>query len=1367
MVKKYIIHKMSNILKKIKVSHFFKTKKFFILVSLFVLFFLFTPISLHQISNRIEDFIDNKAKGGVEAFEEQTGLKIKWELLDFNILTMTVKLEGVQVIPLNTSNFQKIQELHFLDGLQKIGKISARPSLYSLLFEKKIILSKLNIQKGEIYLKTLKSSLRRKKEPQGIDLPIKKLLIKNTHLNLSHKDHRLQFSNLKSTVLQKNAGIFHFNFFVEAFRINKNEGFKEFQGLRSHLPEHNNWNEENKHTAYQLSFKGVATKGKVSFKEIHLRNEKFQSLTEWLDIYFDSKGLKQLRTRSSGSLPFFLIHQGMDLLGQQLFFFDTFLSYKLNIQYRKNKGYQGFFDIQGEDAVFKSSHLKSFSLRGRLINYLLAIDKGTIEIQEQGSINIKKGEWIFKGEPLQFNFSVETVKLSSDFVTQILLNLDEFPVQGDLTGLTHCHGAVDSYLKCSIQSQSDRIKVQAEDQEEIMSIYGMNWNLDMEWSNQMLNFSVSGEKNDLSEIYFKGRYSQPLNQLKASYSFFGRLDKDLKFNTPFPMEGRVGIQEGELAVEKDKIQLNGSLKSSLLKIQSYKLRNISSLYKLENSRLDFFEIRGSPGRTNYTAECNIDFEKEQLVLNLTSPFLDMENLLEAVQTNDFYLGQFKGTGTVSFFMNFPWSSPEKKEFQLKGDFFNVSIDKDFFQQVTLDFGLKNNKGVVRSLFFKKGQGFIKSSGVFDHSYLLNLDVVGQNLSLERLEWLNQKLPFNQSGDVNFNMKIKGPLNDPQIVSDVSVSNMFIYSYPVDNSSIQLEINKNALSFSGRIMDEINIDQFIYPFSNKSKIEITGQFTGLDFIKILFSKNRIEKAQDYFSQTTGSFSISKNRKTQKPWIGRANIDQLFVSKSNQWIKSEEPFSVFFGEKKWSLTPTRFSGYGNKNLIIEKRENDKLFLSGESSLGLFSVFFPFMEKFEGNVKGQLLMDNNLQKIHPRGSLQIERGLFAVNALPDFTDINTSLIFSKNNVFINNFNSNVGGGLVKGEGSIFYDFNNVPRLNLNLNFFNSHLNIPEDFSTKGSGKLQIKGNSPPYLISGWYAIDSGVITKDFSGGSKKTKYDFSFLNKEIEKKESLFELQLNVKTKQAVDIHSSLIQSSIEGQADIYGPLDSLLINGRFALSQKAEENLIFFRGQEFKISSGSILFQNSAPDSPLLNIKADTLFTEQIIDPLESHQEIEKKYKIFLSLKGPSQDPDFSLKSSPALNEKEIISLLTLGVGSRRFDANVTQNVTDYSYQILASLLLEKSLNKEIKDTLGVDFRLTPYINTLNKPVTKITLSKNWFEKWRTSFSRTIEDAQSDIKLKYDLNQKISLTAFWENTGPAELENNQDDRLGLDFEFNFDF
>ena len=1348
---------MSKIFRNLKIPPFFKTKKFFILTAVFILLFLFTPLSLHQIGQRMENFINKRAKAGVQTFERQIGLKINWETLNFNIWTMTVRLENVTVLPLNTAHSKKIQELNFLDGLQKFKKISARPSLYSLLFEKKIILSYLKILNGDLYLKTLKDFVQKKTKTQKIALPIKKLLIKDTRLQLSHKNHKLNLYKVRSKIKQTKEGVFQFNLLVKAFYISENLGFKAFKTV--HPPD------LNKSEPYQLAFRGTVKNRKISFQEIILKNKSFESKTHLLNIDLDSQGLTKLSVQSSGSLPFSLINQGMNFIGKKGPFIHSLLSYKLNMEYKKSKGYSGSFSVQGQETSFKAGQFKSFFLKGRLRNYLLTIDKGLIETQDQGDIYLRKGELTFKNRPLQFSFSAQTESLFSDFITQNILNLDLFPITGDITGSIHCRGAgLVSYLKCELKGKSAKTILKLKNEGEMMSAHRMQLNLDIEWNKDLLNFKASGTKKD-SAFNLKGRYSKDLDRFTAEYSFSGYLSEDLKFNTPFPLKGQVDVPEGKIIIEKNKLKLTGALSSPLLTLQDYKLYHISSAYKMESHQLHFFNIEGRPGRTNYSAECHIDFIQKNVDLKLKSSFLDIKNLEEALRGKMSLPVSLKGTGAVSFSLNLPWEHLKKQSLQLKGDFFNVYIESDLFQQVSFNLSLQNEKGVLHSLSFTKGQGSITGKGFFDSGYFLNLDLVGQNLSLERMEWLNKILDLNQSGDVDFKMKISGKAIDPKITSEVSISNMFFYSYPAQDSSIKLNMDKRALSFSGQIMNEINIDQFIHPFSKNSKTKIKGQFTNLDLVKVFFSKNRIEKKQDYLSQITGAFSLTKVR--QGAWTGFTKINKLLVSQSNKWIKNEQPFSVFFDQKSWSLTPVEFLQDHNKRLIVEEKENNKLLLSGDSSLSLFSVFLPFLKEFDGDITGQILIDNNLKNPHPRGTLHIKKGLFAFNILPEFTEVSTDLILAKNNMFINNFKSLAGGGSVKGQGTVYYDFINPPDLNLNLSWEKAYLNTPEDFNTRGDGKIKIMGKSPPYLISGEYYIDSGSITKDFSTGNEKTKYDFSLLKPVQKKQESLFDLRLNIKTQNSVDVNSSLIRSSVEGQADIYGPLNSLLIDGHFKLEQKSEENLIFFRGQEFQISSGSVLFNRSSPDNPYLNIKASTLLTEQIVDLLESQQEIERQYKIFLSVKGLAQAPRFSLESSPPLNEKEIISLLTLKVDSRHFDTKVKENVTDYSYQILASLILEKHLNKEIKDTLGVDFRLTPYINTLNKPVTKITLSKNWFEKWKSSFSQTIEDAQSDIHLKYNFNQKFSLTAFWENAGQTKLEGKENDWLGLDFEFNFDF
>ena len=1356
---------MLRFFKKEYIPEIFKTKKFIIFVSLLVLIFLFAPISLHQIGKKAESFINSQAIAGVKKFEQQTGLQIEWESLEFNIFIMTVTLEGVRVLHQQESRTKKIEELRYLNGLQKIKKISARPSLYSFLFKKEIILSTLKIESGDIFLKSLKRVTKNTNISKNIELPIKKIFIKKTNINLQHKKYSLRFSDIESKIFQNSGRVFDFSLMVQSFYFDKQLGFEDFLNVKSA--------QIDKEKIYQLFMKGTVKKNRADFSQISLKNNFFNSFTKNLELDFDKKGLRDLKVSSSGSLPLSLIQEGFNFVNKDFQFIGSSLSYDLDLQYNKSKGYKGVFSLLSKDLIFRSEKLKSIELKGNLNNKFLFINTGSIQTENKGDIFIKSLEWGMLEKTLPFSVSVEVEQLSSDFIVDTVLGLPHVFVRADLTGLISCQGNGDSFdfLNCQFKGNSQKLAVQNNQKTGILSFYGMSLDVILDWSNQLFSFQVIGEKQKQAQINLIGQYFQQSNVFSAKYSFIGQLDTDLRFNTPFPLKGDVSFSNGKIDIKGSQLQSSGRLSSSNLNIDDYQLENISSFYKLKGSQLSFTGIKGRSGKSVYSAKAFIDFDKGNLKAQLDSNFFDIKDFLRTIKNKITFPIEFKGSGAVSFFINQSFRDKNKKNFQLTGDFFNVFIGLDFFSQSAFDINFENQKGLVRSFILRKGQGLIEGSGSFDEKYNLNLTMNGQKLPLENIEFLNSILPFNQSGDVSFNLDVKGPLNDPKLKGTAFVSNAFFYSYPVKNSILDFKINKSYFSFLGKIVDEIKIDEFIYSFSKESNLKIKGQFYNLDFIKILLSKNKTEQVQNYSSRLEGSFDVQR---VKSFWKGSVDLDNILVLKSNQWIKNKNPFSILLDKERWFLDASvEFLDHSNKVIRLEKVNSDQLLLSGSSSLGFFSTAVPFFQEFEGDIKGQVSLNNNFLQLKPKGSLYLERALLSIYPLPSFTNVSAQLVFSTDNIIINDFNSGAGGGFVKGIGTVFYDFVQPPVLDLNLNFDSVHFQIPEGFNTRGNGRVKIKGSTPPYLISGEYYIDSGSIVREFSSHAGDKRYNFSLLEEEEEQKKSIFELNLNLKTKRAVSVNSSLIRSSIEGFANIYGPFNSLLMKGKFLLSKNLKKSLIFFRGQEFKISSGEISFNNSSPANPYLDISADTVFKEKLINPLEGQEQIENQYKIFLAVEGYSQNLDFSLKSSPVLNEREIISLLTLGVSSQRFDANVKQNITDYSYypyQILTSLLIERSLNKEIKDTLGFDFRLTPYIDTLNKPVTKITLSKNWFEKWGTSFSRTIEEsAYSDVRLKYDISDKLSLTAFWESNNKEQFVQGvkEDSSTGLDFEFSFDF
>lgn len=1350
-------------LKKIEIPAFFKSKKLLFLLAFCLLFFLFTPISLIQISKRIEGAIDERAKAGVESFQRQTGLLIDWEKLDFKLLSLRVHLEGVKISSLPGP--QKIEELNFLDGRQEIKKISARPSVFSLLFAGKIFLSRLYIQEGNISLKTVRSYTGRPKSRAGAKkksakkkemreeaspLPIKKIIVADTQVSLTHKSHVLKFSQIKTSLLQKEDRKFDFNIFIESFFIGKTSDQKNiFQSF---------WPEVKAEAVYELSSKGEFQPGRLFLDYVSLKNDRFETQTKSFRLDFEGQELKSFSADSSGSLPSVFIQSGFDLFDRSFPFFNSRLDYRFNLSYEKRKGWKGDFKLSSPSAVFRSSVLKKTTFKGRIQNFLLLIDEGVIELEKEGGFYIKKAE-LFLDKPY-FNLTAQTKALSSDFIMRKILNQKDSPVRGSLTGRLSCNGSYIEKTDCEFKGSSPRVQLIPNDQE-IFSIFDFGLDFNVSWGAEQTQFELSAQK-QAAQFLLKADYQTKTNELDGSYSFSGDFVKDLRFQLPFDLEGEVSLRQGLFSIKEGQATVSGFLASKLLKIDSYRLENIAGGFRFAENKLVFPEIKASPGQTQYSADLSLDFNKSELSLQLSSNLFQMADLLYAVKDRFQLPFDLEGTGTVELSFRQSWNSPEDKEFDLKGDIFNIKINQDFFKQARFHLAFKDNQGELKDFALKKIEAELKAKGFFDKAYNLNVDLELDKFRMESFNFLNFLLPFNQIGDIKGKLKLTGPLKNPEVKGPLFISNTFLYSYPVKDSKLEIKINLDGFSMTGNLAEDIRLDEVSYSFRKNQKIKLKGWFDNLDLIAFLLSAFKKNQSGDYQSQVQGSFDLEKSRE----WEGAVRIKQLAVVKLSQKLEMKAPFQVFLEKNRWSMTPTWFSDNKNRLFKIEERKNKQLLFSGALNLGFFSVLFPFMEDISAEIKGQTLINNNLKNIQAKGSFELDSGTLKFPALPEFKNVTSHLVFSKEYLYIKDLIGDSGGGTVKGLGSIKNLFQPEPELDLSLSFSKMHFEIPKGFNTKGSGRIKIQG-AKSYLISGGYDIDSGSITREFSSSGER-EYDFDLLKEESAESKSILQLDLSLKTKKPILLNSSLIRSSIEGRTQLSGPLDDLVMNGEFHLSKGLRENLIFFRGQEFTISSGGISFLNSKPKNPYINVSASSVFKERVNDPLEGNEEIEREYVIFLLSRGFADDLKFSLKSAPPLKEKEIISLLTLGVSSRHLDSNVKQDVTDYSYQILASLLLEKPLNREIKEALGLDFRLTPYINTLNKPVTKFTLSRTWFEKWKSSFSRTIEEsAQSDIRLKYDISPEISLTAFWENQERLDLDQREEDWLGFDFEFKFDF
>ena len=1333
-----------------KIPDFLKSKTVLILMAGLLILFLLTPLSVMQINRKVSGIINEKAAQSLRQLERETGLKIRWERLNFNLLMFRVELK--EVVISNSFNLASKKNLlfDFLNGPQFLAEVSLRPRVFYSFFKRAVHLSSVQMRGGEFHLKTaafIQKKLQKRKE---LNLPVQRIFIKNTHIQVRHGENELNFTGALADIRKTGFGNYKFQSAIKAVRINHAEAF-EFRA------------------------RGRTSGRRIFMKHISFKNKSTDAQISLLQMSFDHRGIHRMETKSSGIISSSLIEQSVRLFHQQSPMIKGIFNYSFHLTFQRRKGFQGEISVHSDSPVVQNVPLKTLSVRGILKKDSFSAHSGFIETKNSAKIKIKEIKFFPQTETAvpAFTLSIDTQRLSLDFIVKNVLKADSFSlVQTVFSGPLDCAGVVDfSHINCKGLLQSPKTVIQIK-QKPVVSFYNMRINWDGVWKDSALNFNFLAEKDDTTRLIGSGRYSHPANEISLKLKGFSLLKEDTKFAVPFELKGAVQIADGVFKVAKNNFTVEGLISSEEILLNQYNINNITSFVQMKNKILFFRNIRGRTGKSVYEGNVVVDFTEEKAEMKISSSFFDIQDLKTVLGAGAAGGLKIKGTGEGIFETALPFSKKQTRDFRLAGHLFNAQIDKEFFPGIDFDISFQKGVGNVRSLVFRKGKGSLSGAGRFDRDFNLDVNLKGAGIPLERIEFLNSLLPFSQSGLVNFSGKLKGAVSNPEFQGGGEITNAVFYTYPADNSRLNIVLKDKKLFLSGNLMNELLLEELSYDFQKKKSLYIRTKLHKWDFINLFLARMKKENLREFFSELTGKMELNIQDKAVS---GLIEIDKLLISQGNKWMKNERPFSLHITPSSRIVSPVQLTHYDDKVLKVENNAEGAQAVSGHTHLGLWSLWFPFFRRMEGEAGIDFIMDKNLKSFRPEGQITIKNGFLSLPPLSGFTDINARVSLQDDKITLTQFDSLYGDGVVRGGGVISYGYGKKPpTVSCLLNFADSQINIPKGFFTRGSGFLKIVGTRPPYTIKGDYTIDSGNILKDWSG-TKGNEFINSnlFASKKSKLDDSLFHLDLKIHATRPLLIKNSIIRAPARGTLRVHGPLKNLLLSGLITLAEESKtekSGIITFRDREFEINTASVAFDNSPPGNPVLNVTAHTALKAKVTDEfLSDSRETTKDYRVFLTAKGPSRNLKITLSAIPFLSEKEIISLLAFGMTTQRFDENIKENITQYSYQFLGSYLLQRPLGKELRDTLNLDLDIAPYLNTKSsEPATKVTLKKNWLKNLQTSISRTIEEKPvSDARLKYHLKKNISLTAFWEDTEKNLEDGTEKDTLGLDLEFNFEF
>lgn len=844
---------------------------------------------------------------------------------------------------------------------------------------------------------------------------------------------------------------------------------------------------------------------------------------------------------------------------------------------------------------------------------------------------------------------------------------------------------------------------------------------------------------------------------------------DLKNLVNLKLEGRAqlsGTTDGNS--KSAKLKLSADTKGVYL--ENYFLGDVQSEISYKSGVLQFAKVLGQAGTSRYNGTLSINIPRGEIFIHAVSPYADLADIKEAFARHVNLPFAVSGTGTVNAKGWGPLAF-NKMSYELKSAFFRGQVHGESFDQLT--FNVTANNGQVRAekVQASRGPSTLDLTGRVTPEGVIDSVVVGRKLRLEESENIS-KLGFDITGQVDMTMTIRGQLPRPVLETHGRLSKLVIGDRGAEDSTFKLKINSEQISGGGSFMGDVVTADFAYPLAPNAPFKLFAKADKWNFGSLFSIFSDSIRQRDIQTSLSAVVKLSSEKGGPQKMDGDIEINELSLRRGASSIHNSSTILLNFRNGVLSSRPFLFEGEGGsiRFTIPEiSQQSMTATVNGKLDLSLMTLFTPFLSDLQGRLAINTAFTGRPEQPQISGSAFIEQGLVKFREFPHpFSNIRADILFSQQDVVINALKADLGGGQISGDGKIrLLGRNSVP-VDVKGQFSGVSLNVPEGYKTNGSGTWSMKGPYLPYILGLNYEIQSGEITSEFSGtGGQGSVTASALLPKFLaEQTDQPVHLDLLVQIKNSLQVRNALVQSQVKGRVRVTGPPAQPRLTG---ILNPVPGGKVFFRDVGFEVSAGYVEYQDDPPDNPKLYLTAQTVVKENVRD--DTNRVTENEYEVNLLIQGKGRNPKITVSSLPALTEREIISLLALGMTPGQLESRRSSQVGGDQLEQIGTSIIGKVTNKELRSRLGVDVQVTQ-TNAESGSSPKITINKQFSPKLSASAGRTLEKTpESTVKMEYKVNRNLSVIGSWEGKEGASAAGEQEDVtpsiFGLDLEFKVNF
>jgi translocation and assembly module TamB len=638
-----------------------------------------------------------------------------------------------------------------------------------------------------------------------------------------------------------------------------------------------------------------------------------------------------------------------------------------------------------------------------------------------------------------------------------------------------------------------------------------------------------------------------------------------------------------------------------------------------------------------------------------------------------------------------------------------------------------------------------TAGYNSASRAFRLDLAGNNLNLAQIKQLNPNR-LSVQGRADFVLKGSGTPAAPTINADVQLHNLTLDRELAGEFDLKASTQGSVLHVTGSSQFEhgsllIGGDVELrdgYPAN------ISFQIDHLDLDALWNSYLRGQVTGH--SAVAGSVILRGPLREPGQWILDGTLTAVSLDVENLKVHSQDPVRFTFANRSIDIQQLHLLGDGTDltahgSIELSGARALNLNAEGRLDLKLLAGVNPDITS-SGLLSMNVTVGGTLANPLPEGRFQVANASLSYAGLPSgLSDLNGSLLFTRDRIRIETLSARTGGGTLDLKGDATY-FNQQINFNLAATGKDVRLRYPPGVSSTANAEIHWVGTRSSSTVSGDIVINKIAVTPgfDFSAYLERSR-QFSVITAA---NSPLYNVKLDIHVVTAPELQMRTAIARLSGDADLRlrGSVARPAVLGRVDIL----EGQATFHGTRFTLERGDITFANPVAIEPQLNLQASTHV---------------RNYDLNITLTGtPDRGLSLNYRSEPPLPKSDIIALLALGRTNEE-SAQLQEQSGQSAFSDQASaLILSQALNSTVSSRLqrlfgASNIKIDPQgLTTETNPTARgpqVTIEQEFANNVSLTYSTNVsQSSQQIIQGEYYFNRNVSVVGTRDQNGVVSFD-----------------